>query len=289
MRSSKYRSKYKRLVKKKQSKFINILSMIFIILLLIYFKNFFAKKNLDLDILKVASFKIPDNTLAKINELSVKHKKDFITLVTLYSLENNFFETTSIEEPLEQLEITLINNYNILYKKYKPVIKAYKDIFKTTFEDIKIFPIAELYTDYTYDDSFGVKRDYGGDRIHLGTDIMDNLNTRGRIAIVSMTDGVIQNIGWNELGGYRIGILSKNQNYYYYAHFDSFNKELKNGDKILAGDLLGYMGDTGYSKLEGAKGNFPVHLHIGFSIKTSLTQDEFWINPYPFLKYIKDK
>lgn len=289
MRSSKYRSKYKRLAKKKQSKFINILSMIFIISLLIYFKNFFAKKNLDLDILKVASFKIPDNTLDKINELSVKHKKDFITLVTLYSLENNFFETTSIEEPLEQLEIILINNYNILYKKYKPAIKIYKDIFKTAFEDIKTFPITELYTDYNYDDSFGVKRDYGGDRIHLGTDIMDNLNTRGRIAIVSMTDGVIQNIGWNELGGYRIGILSKNQNYYYYAHFDSFNKELKNGDKILAGDLLGYMGDTGYSKLEGVKGNFPVHLHIGFSIKTDLTQDEFWINPYPFLKYIQDK
>lgn len=32
---------------------------------------------------------------------------------------------------------------------------------------------------------------------------------------------------------------------------------------MKAGDLLGYMGDTGYSTVEGTTGNFPVHLHLG--------------------------
>ena len=98
----------------------------------------------------------------------------------------------------------------------------------------------------------------------------------------------ILTLSWNEKGGYRIGIKSKNGNYYYYAHLDSYEQGIEKGKEISAGDTLGYMGNTGYSKVEGTKGNFEVHLHMGIEVETSLTKNELWINPYPFLSLIEN-
>ena len=85
--------------------------------------------------------------------------------------------------------------------------------------EIKSFPIdiseTETECEYIYADSFDAKRTYGGNRLHKGCDIMDRSNTRGKIKIVSMCDGKIEKLGWNEKGGWRIGIRSKNGNYYY--------------------------------------------------------------------------
>ena len=58
------------------------------------------------------------------------------------------------------------------------------------------------------------------------------------------------------------------------------------GDTVKAGDLLGYMGDTGYSKEEGTTGNFPVHLHVG--IYLYLDGEEISVNPYPALKFLEE-
>lgn len=98
----------------------------------------------------------------------------------------------------------------------------------------------------------------------------------------------ILTVDWNEKGGYRIGIKSSNGNYYYYAHLDSYEQNIKKGMEIVAGDTLGYMGNTGYGE-EGTKGKFEVHLHMGIEVETSLTKDELWINPYPFLSLIENK
>ena len=49
------------------------------------------------------------------------------------------------------------------------------------------------------------------------------------------------------------------------------------------------MGDSGYSKVEGTKGVFPVHLHLGISPYSSLSKEELWINPYVFLRSAENK
>ena len=63
---------------------------------------------------------------------------------------------------------------------------------------------------------------------------------------------------------------------------------IKKGDKIKAGTLLGYMGDTGYGKVEGTSGNFAVHLHFGIYIATK-NYSELSVNPYTVLKYLETK
>lgn len=114
---------------------------------------------------------------------------------------------------------------------------------------------------------------------------MAEKNVSGFYPVISVTDGVIENIGWLPKGGYRVGIRSNHGGYLYYAHLSAY-ANIKKGDSIKAGTLLGYMGDTGYGE-EGTKGKFDVHLHFGIYIATE-NYDELSVNPYYILKYLED-
>lgn len=155
-----------------------------------------------------------------------------------------------------------------------------ENTMKCITEDLKCFPIPIEYQKQIYfEDSYGVSRE---EMLHEGCDIMDEDDKAGVIPIVSATDGVITNLGWLYLGGYRIGITSNNNIYYYYAHLDSYARGLAIGKEVKAGEFLGFMGNTGEGE-EGTKGNFPVHLHFGIYI-FSKNENEETVNPYPFLR-----
>ena len=53
----------------------------------------------------------------------------------------------------------------------------------------------------------------------------------GCLQIQSVCDGVIEQIGWLKLGGYRIGIRSKQGYYVYYAHLQQYAPDLRKGSK----------------------------------------------------------
>ncbi|MBO5303569.1 MAG: M23 family metallopeptidase [Lachnospiraceae bacterium] len=159
-------------------------------------------------------------------------------------------------------------------------------------KDIVYFPVPESSYDkerysVTYVDSFLQSRSYGGDRVHEGTDIMAGDNLRGHYPVISISDGVVEQKGWLKLGGYRIGIRSPNGVYFYYAHLSDYADDLEVGDSVKAGELLGFMGDTGYSEIEGTTGNFPVHLHLGIYLNTSSGEEKSY-NPYPYLLELED-
>ncbi|MCI8559655.1 MAG: M23 family metallopeptidase [Dorea sp.] len=136
----------------------------------------------------------------------------------------------------------------------------------------------------SYADSWMKERTYGGQRGHEGTDIMAAKNQRGLYPVVSITDGVISNLGWLDRGGYRIGITTGDGTYYYYAHLDSY-ANIKEGSPVKAGELLGYMGDSGYGS-EGTTGNFDVHLHLGIYFYRD--GEEISVNPYYLLKFLEN-
>lgn len=159
-------------------------------------------------------------------------------------------------------------------------------------KDIKYFPVAKSTDKDTayvyYTNSWGDKRTYGGERAHEGIDIMAEDNVRGKYPVVSMTDGVIEHKGWLELGGYRIGIRSRNGGYFYYAHLYSYADGTDEKTNVKAGQIIGYMGDTGYGKEEGTYGMFDVHLHVGIYVN-DVNGEERSINPYPYLKFSENK
>lgn len=165
-----------------------------------------------------------------------------------------------------------------------------KELYSGLMEDLKYFPVPKSVSEnkwVNYIDSWGYERTYKGQRRHEGTDIMADVNKAGIYPVVSVCDGTVTNMGWLELGGYRIGITSDNGIYYYYAHLDSYADNIKTGDKIQAGQLLGFMGNTGYSKVEGTKGKFDVHLHFG--IYYCKEDVEIALNPYFLLKNLENK
>ena len=154
--------------------------------------------------------------------------------------------------------------------------------------DLVYFPLAADLSEpdvCVYEDSWQNARTFGGDRKHEGTDLITRKNERGIYPVVSMTDGMIEQLGWLKLGGWRIGIRSTSGIYYYYAHLESYAPDLSEKMTVKAGQFLGFTGDSGYGK-EGTVGQFAVHLHIGIYLP-GRNGDEA-INPYPYLKKLEN-
>ena len=142
-------------------------------------------------------------------------------------------------------------------------------------------PIAKTFPYSCYDD-FGALRTYGYTRPHLGHDMMSAVGT----PVIAVESGRVECIGWNRYGGWRIGIRSNdNKRYWYYAHLRQnkpFAEELSEGDTVKAGDVIGYVGRTGYSDTENTNGITESHLHIGlelvFNEKQKESDNEIWID-----------
>lgn len=202
--------------------------------------------------------------------------------VGVYLLESKF-GYKELQKALEE------DNFGKLEKRWKKE-ENYNKYIETTeaiWNDVKYFPIPEFASDksmtVSYINSWMSERTYGGERGHEGTDIMSSKNERGLYPIISMTDGVVEKMGWLDKGGYRIGILAPGGAYFYYAHLESY-ANLNIGDEVKAGDILGFMGDSGYGP-EGTIGKFAVHLHLGIYIYPD--EKEMSINPYWILRYIE--
>ncbi len=170
--------------------------------------------------------------------------------------------------------------------EYRKLRQAYETIL----EDLKFFPIPKNINpespDINYENGWMETRTYGGERGHEGCDIMGTERPRGYYPVVSMSDGVVEKVGWLNKGGWRIGIRAPGGAYLYYAHLYGYSRQWKEGDKVKAGGLLGFMGDTGYSEVEGTTGNFDVHLHVGIYLRTD-HNDEMSVNPYWVLRYLE--
>lgn len=160
---------------------------------------------------------------------------------------------------------------------YERVCQAYAAVW----DDVRYFPVSA--PGVCYENSWMFERTYGGLRGHEGTDLMPPENIAGYYPVVSMTDGVVEKIGWLPKGGWRIGIRSPSGGYFYYAHLDSYSRSYGVGDRISAGEVLGTMGDTGYGG-EGTRGKFAVHLHLGIYIHTE-EYEELSVNPYWVLRW----
>ena len=173
----------------------------------------------------------------------------------------------------------LLGNYSILVDGKQKVVYGLK----------AFSPIAAGYG-YGHSDDFGNKRTFGFTRRHLGHDMMGQQGT----PIVAVESGVVEALGWNRYGGWRIGIRSADsKRYYYYAHLQKdhpYAPGLEEGDMVQAGDLIGFMGRTGYSDKENTNNIETVHLHFGMELVFEESQkecnNEIWIDTYSIVKLL---
>lgn len=151
-------------------------------------------------------------------------------------------------------------------------------------------PIAKNfpYTDY---DDFGAARSYGYSRRHLGHDMVGQVGT----PLIAVESGTVEALGWNEYGGWRIGIRSLDKKrYYYYAHLRQnypYQSNLVVGASVTAGDVIGYLGRTGYSATENTNNLDTPHLHFGLQLIFDESQkegeNEIWIDCYELVKFLR--
>lgn len=193
--------------------------------------------------------------------------------------------------------------YNYYYEAYSAVLGNFignysietlaEDGTKTFTEKygIKAFlPIAKNYSFSHYDD-FGNSRSYGFKRTHLGNDLMGSIGT----PVIAVESGVVEHIGWNQYGGWRIGIRSLDtKRYFYYAHLRKnhpYIPNLKEGDTVKAGDVIGYLGMTGYSIKENVNNINVPHLHFGMELIFDESQmdsaNEIWIDVYQIIEFLR--
>lgn len=150
-------------------------------------------------------------------------------------------------------------------------------------------PIAKNYPYQDYDD-FGAARSYGFRRQHLGHDLMGQVGT----PVIAVESGYVEAIGWNQYGGWRLGIRSfDKKRYYYYAHLRKnypYHKSLKEGSYVQAGDVIGYLGRTGYSTAENTNNIDEPHLHFGMQLIFDESQkdgnNEIWISCYELTRFL---
>lgn len=114
-------------------------------------------------------------------------------------------------------------------------------------------------------DTWGAAR--SGGRTHEGIDIFAKRDT----PIQSTTRGIVLNLGENSLGGRTVTILGPGGWRHYYAHLERY-PDLNRGDWVQAGDVVGYVGNSG-----NARGT-PPHLHYGIYTGSGAT------NPYPLMR-----
>jgi murein DD-endopeptidase MepM/ murein hydrolase activator NlpD len=205
----------------------------------------------------------------------------------------------SIEELTKNLK-----NYDYYYEAYSAVLGNFVGPYEIQVKDendpskkvwvkkygLKVFsPIAAGYG-YSHYDDFGNSRNYGFRRVHLGNDLIGSVGT----PIVAVETGRVEALGWNQYGGWRIGIRSlDNKRYYYYAHLRKghpYVNTLKEGDIVYAGDVIGYLGMTGYSRKENVNNINTPHLHFGMQLIFDESQKEalaeIWIDVYKIVKLL---
>ena len=197
----------------------------------------------------------------------------------------------------EELLGSLYKYYDYYHRAYSAVLGGLlgsyaieKDGQWVAAYGLKAFsPVAAGYG-YSHCDDFGNARSFGFKRKHLGHDMMGSQGT----PIVAVEGGVVEALGWNRYGGWRVGIRSfDGRRYYYYAHLQKdkpFAAGLAEGDLVQAGDLIGYMGRTGYSDKENVNNIETVHLHFGMQLVFDESQKEcnsvIWIDVYDIVRLL---
>lgn len=197
----------------------------------------------------------------------------------LHEFIGNYQIETSTASNSSESDDEFSEDYNWSDKKYisKYGIKAFS-------------PIAKNYSFSHYND-FGNSRSYGYKRVHLGNDMMGSIGT----PIIAVESGTIEALGWNQYGGWRIGIRSfDKKRYYYYAHLRKnhpYVNTLQEGQTVKAGDVIGYLGMTGYSTTENVNNINVPHLHFGLQLIFNEVQkdgiNQIWIDVYQITEFLK--
>ncbi len=276
------------------------------------FRSFHVKG--DTSYIKWVEFSIPSPILYRAIELDIQSRNeeqrvDFIKVLSYLAAKNggNFKnvaqnDVTKAADFLKTNSPTDLKQYSYYLNAYGAIMNGWVGEYETEQKEkdgtvkpvlkyglVIRHPVKGYYSD---SDDFGNSRSYGFQRKHLGHDFFASAGT----PVAAVEDGVVEVMGWNRFGGWRIGIRSfDGMRYYYYAHFrkdNPFAKGLEEGHTVKAGQTIGYVGQTGYSFKENVNNIQVPHLHFGIQLIFNEVQkdgnNQIWIDCYQIAKLLSN-
>ena len=127
-----------------------------------------------------------------------------------------------------------------------------------------VFPVVG---DVSFTDDYGAPR--AGTGWHHGNDVFAPTGT----PLVAVADGTLSRVGINTLGGNRLWLTDDSGNAFYYAHLSAYAPAAVEGARVSAGQVIGFVGNTGQAITTPPHLHFEVHPRGGDSV-----------DPYPYLK-----
>jgi peptidoglycan LD-endopeptidase LytH len=127
-----------------------------------------------------------------------------------------------------------------------------------------VFPVGQPHS---FSDDFGDYRAGPPVHAHQGNDIFAPRNT----PLFAVADGVLD-VGEGGLGGRMIDLYTADGSYYFYAHLESWAPGVATGVKVRAGQVIGFVGDSGNAAGGATHCHFEIHPRGGAAV-----------DPYPTL------
>lgn len=120
--------------------------------------------------------------------------------------------------------------------------------------DSYVFPVVGVSG---YGDSYGAFRGDVHGKWHHGDDIFAPLGA----PVVAVANGTINRVGWHKVGGWRLWVRDTAANEFYYAHLSGYSLSVFHSKYVRAGDVLGFVGNTGDAYTGVSHLHFEVHPH----------------------------
>jgi hypothetical protein len=115
-----------------------------------------------------------------------------------------------------------------------------------------------------YVDTYGAFRGDVPGNWHHGDDIFAPLGT----PVVAVASGTINRVGWNPIGGWRVWVRDSVGDEFYYAHLSGYAPHDLRSNRVEAGQVIGFIGNTGDAFTTSPHVHFEIHprklLHLGY-------------------------
>lgn len=183
---------------------------------------------------------------------------------------NDFSLLASMDTSATELNFTVKKDEDLILRIQPELLQTVEYTIQVTAGPSLAFPVATSGKPRLIS-YWGADRD-AGKRSHEGVDI----EAAFRTPALAATEGIIGRVTNNNLGGKVVFLLDASTgNSLYYAHLDS--QTVQPGQKVMPGDVLGFVGNTGNAK------NTVAHLHFGIYTGNGA------IDPLPFIKPENEK
>ena len=123
-----------------------------------------------------------------------------------------------------------------------------------------------------FGDDVGFGDDYGAPRAGTGWHHGNDLFAPTGTPVLAVADGTLGRVGINRLGGNRLWLTDEAGNQFYYAHLSAYAPAAVEGARVRAGQVIGFVGNTGQAITTPPHLHFEIHPAGGDSV-----------NPYPYL------